>query len=103
MYSGSLFTNSYWFAFEDDRVAKERSTGSLASPSPNTEGGDVINGGSDDNVIVGEDDELVDTATFSPDQDTLKLINHLNGLNGGRLQILVTHLMFYPMMRFKLD
>jgi len=69
MFSGSLFTNSNWFAFEDDRVANERSTGSLASPSPNTEGGDVINGGSDDNVIVGEDDELVDTATSSPEAE----------------------------------
>jgi serine/threonine-protein phosphatase 6 regulatory subunit 3 len=69
MCSGSLFTNSNWFAFEDDRVANERSTGSLASPSPNTEGGDVINGGSDDNVIVGEDDELVDTATSSPEAE----------------------------------
>lgn len=78
--SGSLFTNSNWFAFEDDRVANERSTGSLASPSPNTEGDDVINGGSDDNVIVGEDDELVDTATSSPEageksEDTTDLLS----------------------------
>ncbi|XP_075664596.1 uncharacterized protein LOC142634193 isoform X2 [Castanea sativa] len=68
--SGSLFTNSNWFAFEDDRVANERSTGSHASPSPNTEETCVINGGSDDNVIVGEDDDLVDTATSSPEAGT---------------------------------
>ncbi|XP_030968511.1 serine/threonine-protein phosphatase 6 regulatory subunit 3 isoform X2 [Quercus lobata] len=68
--SGSLFTNSNWFAFEDDRVANERSTGSHASPSPNTEEMCVINGGSDDNVIVGEDDDLVDTATSSPEAGT---------------------------------
>jgi serine/threonine-protein phosphatase 6 regulatory subunit 3 len=78
--SGSLFTNSNWFAFEDDRVANERSTGSLASPSPNTEGGDV-NGGGDDNVIVGEDDELIDTATSSPEageksEDTTDLLSN---------------------------
>ncbi|XP_043688957.1 serine/threonine-protein phosphatase 6 regulatory subunit 2-like [Telopea speciosissima] len=59
--SGSLFTNSNWFAFEDDRIASERSNGSLASPSPNAETG-VLSSSSDDEVIVGEDDDLVDTA-----------------------------------------
>ncbi|RVW24001.1 hypothetical protein CK203_092072 [Vitis vinifera] len=63
--SSSLFTNSNWFAFEDDRIANERSTGSLASPSPNTETG-LTNSGGNDEVIVGEDDELDDTATSSP-------------------------------------
>lgn len=65
MHSSSLFTNSNWFAFEDDRIANERSTGSLASPSPNTETG-LTNSGGNDEVIVGEDDELDDTATSSP-------------------------------------
>lgn len=69
-YSGSLFTNSNWFAFEDDRVTNDRSTGSLASPSPNAEGTGVINETGDDDVIVGEDDDLVDTATSSPEQET---------------------------------
>ncbi|PQQ21220.1 serine/threonine-protein phosphatase 6 regulatory subunit 3 [Prunus yedoensis var. nudiflora] len=68
--SGSLFTNSNWFAFEDDRVATDRSTGSLASPSPNTAESNAINGGGDDDVIVGEDDDLVDTATSSPEPET---------------------------------
>lgn len=63
--SGSLFTNSNWFAFEDDRIANERSTGSLASPSPNTETG-LTDSGRNDKVIVDEDDELDDTATSSP-------------------------------------
>lgn len=62
--SSSLFTNSNWFALEDDRVANERLADSLASPSPNTDG-DI-----NDNVIVGEDDELVDTATSSPVVET---------------------------------
>nr|POE46396.1 hypothetical protein CFP56_71795 [Quercus suber] len=70
LYSSSLYTNSNWFAFEDDRVANERSTSSLASPLPNTEVNGVINGGSDDNAIVGEDDDLVDTATPSPEAGT---------------------------------
>lgn len=63
--SSSLFTNSNWFAFEDNRIANERSTGSPASPSPNTEGTGDINGGSDDKVILDQDDDLVDTATSS--------------------------------------
>lgn len=63
--SSSLFTNSNWFAFEDNRIASERSTGSLASPSPNTEGTIDISHGVDDEVIVGQDDDLVDTATSS--------------------------------------
>ncbi|XP_058099365.1 uncharacterized protein LOC131243790 isoform X2 [Magnolia sinica] len=61
----SLFTNSNWFAFEDDRVVNERSIGSLASPSPSKEETGLTGSGSDDEVIVGEDDDLVDTATSS--------------------------------------
>lgn len=62
--SGSLFTNSNWFAFEDDRVSNERAAGSLASPSPNTEETGATNGGADDDqVIVSENDDLDDTAT----------------------------------------
>ncbi|KAJ1414402.1 SIT4 phosphatase-associated protein family [Sesbania bispinosa] len=65
--SGSLFTNSNWFAFEEDRdrVANERSTGSIASPSPNAEEG-ANNSSGDDNVTAGEDEDLADTATSSP-------------------------------------
>ena len=36
-FSGSLFTNSNWFAFEEERVVHERSTDAVASPSPDTE------------------------------------------------------------------
>ncbi|OMO83273.1 SIT4 phosphatase-associated protein family [Corchorus capsularis] len=68
--SGSLFTNSNWFAFEDDRVSNERSTGAVASPSPNTEGAGVVNAdGEDDEVVVGEEDDLEDTAISSPVPD----------------------------------
>lgn len=68
--SGSLFTNSNWFAFEeDDRLSNDRSTGSLASPSPNAEGTGMVNDGGDD-VVVGEDEDLVDTATSSPEPET---------------------------------
>lgn len=66
--SGSLFTNSNWFAFEEDRdqAANERSTDSHASPSPNAEEG-AINASGDDDVITGEDEDLADTATSSPE------------------------------------
>ncbi|KAK9155173.1 hypothetical protein Sjap_002653 [Stephania japonica] len=67
--SASLFTNSNWFAFEDDQMANERSSGSPASPSPNTEAG-IASSSSDDEVVVGEDDELVDTATSSQEPGT---------------------------------
>jgi len=53
--SSSLFTNSNWFAFEDGRAANDHSAGSLASPSPISDEADE--------VIVGENEQLVDTAT----------------------------------------
>lgn len=68
--SGSLFTNSNWFAFEDDRVSHERAAGSLASPSPNTEETGITNGGGHDQVTVGEDDDLDDTATSAAVPET---------------------------------
>ncbi|KAA8519377.1 hypothetical protein F0562_013633 [Nyssa sinensis] len=61
--SGSLFTNSDWFTSWDNRIGNELSTGSVASPSPNTEGTAIVNDGGDDEVIVDEDD-LVDSATY---------------------------------------
>ncbi|KAK8551044.1 hypothetical protein V6N13_119536 [Hibiscus sabdariffa] len=62
--NGSLFTNSNWFALEDDRVSNECSTGAIALP--NAEGAAVVNGeGEDDDVVVGEDDDLDDIATSS--------------------------------------
>lgn len=61
--SGSLFTNSNWFAFEDERVVNERSSGSLPSPSPNTEETGQV--GSTSSDVVDKDDDLVDTATSS--------------------------------------
>ncbi|TYG67980.1 hypothetical protein ES288_D05G118100v1 [Gossypium darwinii] len=65
--SGSLFTNSNWFAFEDDRVSNECSSGALASASPNTERAAVVNGDGEDDEFVGgeDDDDLDDTATSS--------------------------------------
>ncbi|XP_061978011.1 uncharacterized protein LOC133698916 isoform X2 [Populus nigra] len=61
---GSLFTNSNWFAFQDDRIGN-----SLVSTSPgemmdqiNLNGNaNAGNSGSDDEVVVGEEDELTES------------------------------------------
>ncbi|XP_010926954.1 uncharacterized protein [Elaeis guineensis] len=58
----SLFTNSNWFAFEDDKTAHDRSTGSLASPSPNSDE-TALNIDEADEVIVGENDDIIDDKT----------------------------------------
>ncbi|TYJ12779.1 hypothetical protein E1A91_A10G004000v1 [Gossypium mustelinum] len=74
--SGSLFTNSNWFAFEDDRGSNDNPTGALPSASPNTEGAGVINGdGEDDKVVVGKGDDLDDTATSSQVPDVKSEVN----------------------------
>ncbi|KAE8683124.1 SIT4 phosphatase-associated family protein isoform 5 [Hibiscus syriacus] len=74
--SGSLFTNSNWFAFEDDRVSDEHSTGALPSASPNTEGAGVVNGdGEDDKKVVSEDDDSDDTTTSSRVADAKLEVN----------------------------
>ncbi|XP_068656215.1 uncharacterized protein [Aristolochia californica] len=81
--SGSLFTNSNWFAFGDDRAANE-SLGDSLSPSPSTEQAAITgSSGDDDEVIVGGEDELVDTATSSQGERSLNP-NELseNGLTG---------------------
>ncbi|KAK3026808.1 hypothetical protein RJ639_041880 [Escallonia herrerae] len=80
--SGSLFTNSNWFAFEDDRIGNERSTGSVASPSPNTEGMGVSNEGGDDEVVVDEDDDLADTATSEVPEPKLDVMSKDIGESG---------------------
>ncbi|AAF19748.1 Contains similarity to gb/D21822 ORF from Lilium longiflorum. ESTs gb/T03978, gb/R89954, gb/AI995107, gb/T20998, gb/R65384 come from this gene [Arabidopsis thaliana] len=63
--SDSLFTNSNWFAFDDDKAANERSMTSAASPSPNADG----DGEDDDDVVIGEADEFNATAASSPPVD----------------------------------
>ncbi|CAO2823360.1 unnamed protein product [Amaranthus hypochondriacus] len=59
--SGSLFTNSNWFAFENDRVNSERLTDSLASPSPTDEETGAVSSSSSDEVNASDD--LDDTAS----------------------------------------
>ncbi|KAB2007099.1 hypothetical protein ES319_D10G004300v1 [Gossypium barbadense] len=77
--SGSLFTNSNWFAFEDDRGSNDNPTGAVPSASPNTEGAGVINGdGEDDKEVVGKGDDLDDTATSSQVPDVKSEVNSAN-------------------------
>ncbi|KAM0950713.1 putative SIT4 phosphatase-associated protein family [Dioscorea sansibarensis] len=58
----SLFTNSNWFAFEDDRTMNDSSAGSLPSTS--------LSSDETDEVVLGENDDLLDTATSSKPSDS---------------------------------
>lgn len=81
---GSLFTNSNWFAFQDDRIGD-----APMSTSP-TEVMDEINlngtstngnSSSDDEVVVGEDEDLTESKT--PENSTSSLdTKNLNGFAG---------------------
>ncbi|XP_015581310.1 serine/threonine-protein phosphatase 6 regulatory subunit 3 isoform X2 [Ricinus communis] len=60
---GSLFTNSNWFAFQDDRVGNAPVSTSPAEMMDEINLNGNANGGnssSDDEVVVGEDDELTE-------------------------------------------
>nr|GMD09600.1 serine/threonine-protein phosphatase 6 regulatory subunit 3 isoform X1 [Ipomoea batatas] len=52
--SGSLFTNSNWFAFEDDRMANDRQPGPVASPSPKTNADAPVSANNDKSNAEGE-------------------------------------------------
>ncbi|GMI81854.1 hypothetical protein like AT1G07990 [Hibiscus trionum] len=81
---GSLFTNSNWFAFEDDR------TGNAPAASSPTE---VMNGSandgnssSDDEVVVGEEGELNDNKQSANSTSSSDAMNGFNSfMSGGDL------------------
>jgi len=52
--SGSLFTNSNWFAFEEDKALNDGVVSSEASPSPNSEISALKEDDENDEVILGE-------------------------------------------------
>ncbi|KAL6651397.1 hypothetical protein ACP70R_010322 [Stipagrostis hirtigluma subsp. patula] len=52
--SSSLFTNSNWFAFDEDKTLNDGSVGSEASPSPNSEVSSPKVDDENDEVILGE-------------------------------------------------
>ncbi|QHN95050.1 hypothetical protein HN51_042947 [Arachis hypogaea] len=79
----SLFTNSNWFAFQDDRIgdAAGGATSSEMMDDINLSG--ATNGGnnsSDDEVVVGEDEELEESKS-NVDGTSSSSMNYLNGLN----------------------
>ncbi|POO01233.1 SIT4 phosphatase-associated protein family [Trema orientale] len=85
----SLFTNSNWFAFQDDRIGNAPVGTSPSEMMEDINLNGTANGGnssSDDEVVVGEDDEFAgskdsDNGTSSSDA------NIINGSNGGSLEI----------------
>ncbi|CAI9782183.1 unnamed protein product [Fraxinus pennsylvanica] len=77
--SGSLFTNSNWFAFEDDRTANKPPTDLVASASPNIDTGEVVNGGAADDTSINEDKDLADTASSDPPEPKLSLDDPVPG------------------------
>lgn len=81
---GSLFTNSNWFAFQDDRIGNVPVGTSPSDMMEDINLNGSANGGnssSDDEVVVGEDDEFVgnkDSINGTSSSNT----NVMNGSNG---------------------
>ncbi|KAF8402753.1 hypothetical protein HHK36_010843 [Tetracentron sinense] len=92
--NSSLFTNSNWFAFQDDRIGCEPMNTSPPETMDEINLNGTANGGSsgsDDEVVVGEDDGLVDS-TASINGASRSNSSFLNGFtekisrNGGELK-----------------
>ncbi|CAJ1955949.1 unnamed protein product [Sphenostylis stenocarpa] len=86
----SLFTNSNWFAFQDDRIgdASGGTTSSEMMDEINLNG--AANGGSssDDEVVVGEDDELAENnlnGTSSSSTNINGIMTGSDSMNGDTL------------------
>ncbi|OVA10131.1 SIT4 phosphatase-associated protein family [Macleaya cordata] len=85
----SLFTNSNWFAFQDDRIHSDPLSTSVEKLDEINLNG-TTNGGSsssDDEVVVGEDEELMDSTASVNEASgsSTSLTNELNktATNGG--------------------
>ncbi|KAK8491739.1 hypothetical protein V6N12_055691 [Hibiscus sabdariffa] len=80
---GSLFTNSNWFAFEDD----DKTGSSPAASSPTEVMNGTANGGnsssSDDEVVVGEEGELNDNKQLVNSTSTSDAMNGFNNFMSG--------------------
>ncbi|XP_035546054.1 serine/threonine-protein phosphatase 6 regulatory subunit 3-like isoform X1 [Juglans regia] len=78
----SLFTNSNWFAFQDDRIGNAPVSTSEIMDGINLNG--TANGGnssSDDEVVVGEDEELAESKD-SVNETSSSNAKFLNGFSG---------------------
>ncbi|GAY38377.1 hypothetical protein CUMW_036240 [Citrus unshiu] len=80
----SLFTNSNWFAFQDDRIGNAPVSTSPSEMMDEVNLNGTANGGnssSDDEVVVGEDDELTESKD-SVNGTSTSDANYLNTLPG---------------------
>ncbi|KAA3468793.1 serine/threonine-protein phosphatase 6 regulatory subunit 3-like isoform X2 [Gossypium australe] len=86
---GSLFTNSNWFAFQDDKIGNEPMATSPTEVFDDVNLNGTANGGnssSDDEVIVGEEDELNESKQSMNGTSTSDAMNGFkNMMNGGDL------------------
>ncbi|KAG8655250.1 serine/threonine-protein phosphatase 6 regulatory subunit 3 isoform X2 [Manihot esculenta] len=81
---GSVFTNSNWFAFQEDRVGNAPVSTSPTEMMDGISLNGIANGGnsnSDDQVVVGEDDELAESKDTINSTSTSKT-NFANGFSG---------------------
>lgn len=87
---GSLFTNSNWFAFQDDRVGPAPGGATLTETMEDISLNGIShngNSGSDDEVVVGEDDDLAESKSLSngSPNSTKNIMNGIsidNSVNG---------------------
>ena len=71
-----MFTNSNWFAFQDDRIGDAPGGTSSSEMMDEIKLNAVANSGSnssDDEVVVGEDEELADSKNEKYQQITLNI------------------------------
>ncbi|KAJ0021531.1 hypothetical protein Pint_32158 [Pistacia integerrima] len=81
----SLFTNSNWFAFQDDRIVDAPVSTSPSEMMDEINLNGTANGGnssSDDEVVVGEDDELTESKD-SVNGTSTSNTNYVNPFSGG--------------------
>jgi len=89
----NLFTNSNWFAFQDDRIGDAPGGTSSSEMMDEIKLNSASNGGSnnsDDEVVVGEDEELADSkntvnGTSSSSTDFFSGLTGSDSVNGGTL------------------
>ncbi|XP_031100022.1 serine/threonine-protein phosphatase 6 regulatory subunit 3-like isoform X2 [Ipomoea triloba] len=82
---GSLFTNSNWFAFQDDRIGGAPMSTSASDLMEEINLNGAPNGGSsnsDDEVVVGAEDELPESKGFTDGKTSSNVNNIFNGFTG---------------------
>ncbi|KAJ9540547.1 hypothetical protein OSB04_027053 [Centaurea solstitialis] len=89
---GSLFTNSNWFAFQDERMGEAPTSASEMMDEINLNGTlNCGNSSSDDEVVVGEDEELVTDNKNSNNGTSISSLNPFieddDALNVGDLRM----------------